>query len=106
VIDNLKPAVTRADWYDPDLNPKLRAFAAHYGVAVLPTKPRTPRHKGKVERGADYVQENALRGRSFTTLAAQNAHLADWEANVADCRIHGTTGRQVGLVFREAEQAA
>jgi transposase len=106
VIDNLKAAVTRADWYDPDLNPKLRAFAAHYGVAVLPTKPRTPRHKGKVERGVDYVQENALRGRSFATLAAQNAHLADWEANVADCRIHGTTRRQVGLLFHEAEQAA
>jgi transposase len=45
VIDNLKAAVTQADWYDPDLNPKIRAFAAHYGVAILPTRPRTPRHK-------------------------------------------------------------
>ena len=29
-----------------------------------------------------------------------------WEASVADCRIHGTTRRQVGLVFREIEQRA
>jgi transposase len=106
VIDNLKAAVTQADWYDPELNPKLRAFANHYGVAILPTKPRTPRHKGKIERGVGYVQSNALRGRSFTSLAAQNEYLLDWETNVADCRIHGTTRRQVGLVFREIEQRA
>jgi transposase len=51
VIDNLKAVVMQADWYDPDLNPKLRACAAHYGVAILPTRPRTPRHKGKIEQG-------------------------------------------------------
>jgi len=49
-IDNLKAAVTKADWYDPELNPKIVAFAAHYGVAILPTRPYTPQHKGKVER--------------------------------------------------------
>jgi transposase len=91
VIDNLKAAVTQADWYDPELNPKLRALAAHYGVAILPTRPRMPRHKGKIERGVGYVQSNALRGRSFTSLARQNEYLLNWETNVADCRIHGTT---------------
>jgi transposase len=106
VIDNLKAAVTQADWYDPELNPKLRAFAAHYGVAILPTRPRLPRHKGKIERGVGYVQSNALKGRSFTSLAAQNEHLLAWETNVADCRIHGTTRKQVGHLFREIEQLA
>jgi transposase len=107
VIDNLKAAVTTADWYDPELNPKLRAFADHYGVAILPTRPRTPRHnKGKIERGVGYVQSNALKGRTFSSLAAQNEFLLQWEASVADCRIHGTTRRQVGLVFREIEQRA
>jgi len=106
VIDNLKAAVTQADWYDPDLNPKLRAFAAHYGVAILPTRPRTPRHKGKVERGVGYVQSNALKARSFNSLAAQNEHLLAWEMNIADCRIHGTTRKQVGLLFRETERPA
>jgi transposase len=28
VLDNLKAAVETPDWYDPDLNPKLRSFAA------------------------------------------------------------------------------
>ncbi len=44
VIDNLKAGVLQADWYDPELNPKLEAFARHYGTVILPTKPRTPRH--------------------------------------------------------------
>lgn len=106
VIDNLKAAVTQADWYDPELNPKLRAFATHYGVAILPTRPRMPRHKGKIERGVDYVQSNALKARSFRSIAAQNEHLLAWETNVADCRIHGTTRKQVGMLFREIEQSA
>ena len=29
---------------------------------ILPTKPYTPRHKGKVERGVAYVQDNTLKG--------------------------------------------
>jgi transposase len=42
VVDNLKAAVARADWFGPELNPKLQSFARHYGTATLPTKPRTP----------------------------------------------------------------
>jgi transposase len=106
VVDNLKAAVLQADWFDPDLNPKLQSFAQHYGTVILPTKPRTPRHKGKVERGVGYVQDNGLKGRDFASLEAQNQHLTHWEATVADTRIHGTTKRHVGQVFRELEQAA
>ena len=104
VIDNLKAAVTKADWYDPDLNPKIQAFCEHYGTVILPTRPRTPRHKGKVEKGVDYVQSNALKGRTFSSLQDQNEHLLEWESHVADTRIHGTTRKQVGKVFKEVER--
>ena len=106
VIDNLKAAVKHPDWFDPELVPKAAAFAAHYGTVILPTKPYMPRHKGKVERGIDYVQENALKGRRFGTLEDQNRYLREWEAQVADTRIHGTTRQHVGRVFREVEQPA
>jgi len=106
VLDNLKAAVTRADWFDPELNPKIEEFARHYGTTFLPTKPYTPRHKGKVERGVDYVQSNALKGKAFKTLEDQNAHLLDWEADVADMRIHGTTRKQVLAHFEEPEREA
>lgn len=101
VIDNLKAAVPRADWYDPDVHPKIQSFCQHYGTVILPTKPRMPRHKGKVEKGIDYVQDNALKGHRFGSLAEQNQHLWDWEKRIADTRIHGTTRRQVQVLFQE-----
>ena len=106
VLDNLKAAVKKADWFDPEINPKVRSFGEHYGTVFLPTRPYTPRHKGKVERGVDYVQENALRGRSFAALEEQNRFLRDWELTVADTRVHGTTRRHVGKHFAEVERAA
>lgn len=106
VIDNLKAGVLQADWYDPEINPKLEEFARHYGTVILPTKPAMPRHKGKVEAGVKYAQNNAVNGRKFDSLSAQNRFLADWEKNVADTRIHGTTRRQVGKLFEEVERPA
>lgn len=104
VFDNAKCVVLKADWYDPELHPKILEFCKHYGFTLLPTKPATPRHKGKVERGVDYVQENALKGRTFESLAQQNAHLDHWEKTVADTRIHGTTKKHVRVAFENTEK--
>jgi len=106
IPDNLKAAVLQADWFDPQLNPKLTSFAGHYGTVILPTKPRTPQHKGKVEAGVKYVQNNALKGRSFASLAAQNQYLDQWEKRVADTRIHGTVRQQVEALFSKQEKPA
>jgi len=105
-LDNLKAAVTKADWYDPALNPKIVAFGEHYGVAILPTRPYTPQHKGKVESDVGYLKSSALKGREFTSLASQNEHLNAWESTVADRRIHGTTRKQVASHFEQAEKPA
>jgi transposase len=105
IIDNLKAAVTNADWYDPDIHPKIQSFCEHYGTVIVPTKPYTPRHKGKIERGIGYVKSNALKGRSFSSLQEQNQHLLDWESHIADTRIHGTTRKQVGKLFTEEEKS-
>jgi transposase len=104
ILDNLKAAVQKADWFDPDLNPKTRSFAAHYGIAILPTRPYKPQHKGKVERGVGYVQDNGLKGRRFASLEEQNQFLLEWERTVADTRLHGTTRHQVGKLFTEVER--
>jgi transposase len=104
VIDNLKAAVQHPDWFDPELTPKVAAFARHYGTVILPTRPRKPQHKGKIEAGIKYVQNNGLKGRTFKSLAEENQHLAHWEQQIADTRIHGTTKRQVGKLFAEVER--
>jgi transposase len=106
ILDNLRAAVHKADWYDPELNPKARSFGEHYGFVFLPTRPYMPRHKGKVENGVGYVQDNALKGRVFSSLEEQNDFLREWELTVADTRIHGTTRLQVGKHFADAERAS
>jgi transposase len=105
VIDNLRAAVTQADWYDPELNAKVAEFCRHYGTVMLPTRPAMPHHKGKIEAGVKFAQNNALKGRSFASLSAQNLFLLDWESGVADTRIHGTMRQQIGKVFNEVERA-
>jgi transposase len=105
-IDNLKAGVKKADWHDPELNPKIEAFAAHYGTTIIPTRPYTPQHKGKVESDVAYVKSSALKGREFGSIAEQNTYLKEWEAKIADCRIHGTTRKQVLSHFTENEKGS
>jgi transposase len=104
VLDNLKAGVLQADWFDPELNPRFASFCQHYAIVPWPLRPRRPEHKGKVERGVAYVQDNALKAREFTSLEEQNCYLLEWEKTVADTRIHGTTRQQVGAHFAAVER--
>lgn len=106
VPDNLRAAVRKADWFEPELNPKVRSFCEHYGCVMLPAKPGMARHKGKVEAGVKYAQSNGLAGRQFSSLADQNRFLSSWERDVADTRIHGTTREQVRQRFETLEKPA
>ncbi len=75
VPDNTKTGVTRACLYEPDLNPTYQEFAAHYKVAVMPTRPRKPRDKAKVESAVQVVQRwivMRFRHRRFFSLAQAN----------------------------------
>ena len=104
-INNTRAAVKQADWYEPELHPIITSFCQYYGTVLLPTKVRTPRHNGKVESNVGYVKGNALKGRTFPTLLAENEHLSRWERQIADLRIHGTTKKQVRQLF-EIERPA
>jgi transposase len=101
VLDNLKEGVLRPEWYDPDLNPLYRDVLRHYGVAALPCRVRDPDRKGKVERGVGHAKRTPLKGLSFESLAEAQTYLDRWERTWADTRIHGTTKRQVAVMFAE-----
>ena len=103
VLDNLKAGVLKPCYYDPSLNPKFATFCEHYGIVAMPTMPRTPQHKGKIERGVGYVKESAVRGKKFASLYELNVHLRHWEKTIADMRIHGTTRKQVAGHFQQSE---
>jgi transposase len=107
VLDNLRAAIVRAALYDPELQRSYRDFAEHYGFLIAPCRPRTPRHKGKVEQGGvHYVKRNALAGRSFRDIHDGNRHLLRWCVETAGRRIHGTTKRIPLEVFDQVERAA
>jgi transposase len=79
VPDNLRAGVSKAHRYEPDTNPTYQDMAAHYGVAVLPTRVRRPRDKAKVEAGVLVVERwilAALRRRTFFSLTELNAAIA------------------------------
>src|SRR5262249_16635057 len=64
VPDNLKAAVVRASFTEPQANRAYRECAEHYSFLIDPNPPRTPRLKGKVEQGGvHYVVRNFLAGR-------------------------------------------
>ena len=79
VIDNLKAGVLKPCVYDPELNPKLRDFAKHYGTCILPARVRTPEHKGKVERQVGCLRRKSriwIRCRRICSLPSGRG--AEW----------------------------
>jgi len=100
-IDNLKAGVLKAHLYEPELNPNYLAFSLHYRFVPLPCRVASPQEKGKVESGVGYAQDNALKGKRFDSIEEQNAYLRHWNKTWASPRIHGTTKRQVNIMFEE-----
>lgn len=79
VPDNLKSGVTSADRFEPVLNQAFAEFARHYGVAVLPARPKKPRDKAKVENAVQQVERwvlAPLRDRTFFSLDELNREIA------------------------------
>lgn len=75
VPDNLRSATTTACRYEPAVNETYLDFARHYGTAVLPTRPRKPKDKSKVEVAVQVVERwilAALRHHEFFSLAELN----------------------------------
>jgi transposase len=106
VIDNLKAAIIKAVWDDPEVQQSYRECAEHYGFLISPCRPRTPEHKGKVEQGGvHYVKRNFLGGRQPTSITQANQDVLIWCNDTAGLRIHGTTKEQPLVRFQQVEQA-
>lgn len=94
LMDNPRALVVRHDAASRQVrfNDKLIAFAKHWGFAPRACAPYRARTKGKTESGVGYVKKNAIAGHAFASWEAFEAHLARWEREVANLRVHGTTG--------------
>jgi len=101
VLDNLREGVLKPDIYDPTINPLYRDMLAHYGAVAMPCRVGDPDRKGKVEAGVAHAQKTPLKGQRFEKLEEAQVYLDRWEERWADTRIHGTTKRQVAVMFAE-----
>mgnify|MGYP000347907834 FL=1 len=80
VPDNLKSAVTRANWYEPDINESYQDMADHYGTVVLPARPYKPKDKSKAELSVKLVQRWILaRLRHIKFFSLHELNEAIWE---------------------------
>ena len=108
LLDNARALVERHDAGTREVvfNERFHAFARYWGVRPVACAPYRARTKGKDERGVSYVKRNAIAGRSFASWAALEAHLVWWMREVADQRVHGTTGEAPLVRFGREEAVA
>jgi transposase len=105
-IDNLKTAILKAVFDEPQVQHAYRECALHYGFLIAPCRVATPEHKGKVEQGGvHYVCRNFLGGREPTSLIQANRDVEVWCTTTAGLRIHGTTKEKPLERFEQVEKA-
>ena len=103
VYDNMKTVTLGRDTNNrPMWQSRFLDFATYYDFQPVLCSPRKPRSKGKVEAAIGYIKKNFCPGRSFTDLTDLNNQLQKWLQDVANVRIHGTTGdRPVDRLWQE-----
>jgi len=108
LFDNARALVDEHDAATREVrfNERLHGFARYWGFKPRACAPYRARTKGKDERGVGYVKHNAIAGRRFDSFAALEGHLDEWMREIADRRIHGTTGEAPMARFAREEAAA
>jgi transposase len=108
VSDNLKSGITKACFYEPNVNRTYQEMADHYDTAILPARPKKPKDKAKVEVGVQVATRwiiAKLRNRTFFSLAELNAAIRDcleWINN----RVTRHLGASRRSLFEQIERSA
>jgi len=102
LYDRMKTAVIGEDADGQVVyNRTLGELAHHYGFLPKACRPYRPETKGKVERPFRYIREDFFLGGVFRNLDDLNLQFKDWLGDVANPRLHATTGRIVNEAFAE-----
>jgi transposase len=116
LFDNPKTVVIERDAYgagEHRFHRQLLAVAEEYGFSPRLCRPYRAKTKGKVERFNGYLKSSFLVPLAATLrqsalkldLMAANAHIGPWLVQVANDRLHGTTGEKPSARM-ELERAA
>jgi transposase len=108
VSDNLKAGITKACFYEPQVNRTYTDMARHYGTAILPARPKKPRDKAKVEVGVQVATRwiiAKLRNRTFFSLSELNEAIRELVVQLND-RVTRHLGASRRSLFEKIERAA
>jgi hypothetical protein len=105
VYDQTKLVVISETFRELDLNQRFHQYAATAGFHIRACEGYDPESKGKVEAGVKYVKQNGLYGEAFKDWKALEVYMLDWLDNVANQRVHGSTGELPRVLYGRDEQA-
>jgi transposase len=107
VSDNLKSGITKACFYEPNVNRTYEEMADHYDTAIVPARPKKPKDKAKVEAGVLVATRwviAKLRKRTFFSLAELNAAIRDCVEQINN-RVTRHLGASRRSLFEEIERS-
>ena len=87
-------------------NPTFKAFADYWGFEPRVCRAYRAQTKGKVESGVKYVKRNFLPGTCFVDIVDFQHQLDEWNASIADQRVHGTVARAAHRALRARARAS
>jgi transposase len=108
VPDQLRSAVSVPSRYEPTVQRTYAEFGRHYGIAVVPARPRKPRDKAKVEVAVQVAQRwilGRLRNETFFSVHTLNVRIRELldELNDRPMKSFGLSRR---ALFERIERAA
>ena len=106
LYDRMKTAVIGEDAEGVvTYNASLVALLNHYGAIPRACRPYRAKTKGKVERPYRYVRQDFFLARTFRDMDDLNRQFDAWRTEIANPRVHATTGRVVDEHFAEEQPA-
>jgi hypothetical protein len=104
VYDQTKLVVIKEMFREVTFNDRFYHYASQIGMDMRVCKGYDPESKGKVEAGVKYVKGDCLYGDCFTDFPDLQRHVRSWLDEVANMRIHGTTGEVPRVVYDNRER--
>lgn len=102
--DNLKAAVLLDQLGQRYYQDDFLALCRHYGCTPDAARPATPTDKGRIERDIGYAKGNHFRGREPVCFEEEQQALSLWREQVANVRVHRSTGRRPVDMHQEEKQ--
>ena len=104
VYDQTKLVVIKEMFREVTFNDRFYHYASQIGMEIRVCKGYDPESKGKVEAGVKYVKGDCLYGDCFIDPSDLQRHAQSWLDDVANVRVHGTTGEVPRVVYDHREQ--